>query len=130
VSLFLAEIDRLLAAHVGIAIRRHREYLERTEQPEPDGLREIEQTMTRTASNRQEPPATAIVGLGDHSALRDREYLSPSEAATVTGLGKRTIERLVSDGSLSSTLVGRSRRIARGDLDELMVTAAQRPSTP
>lgn len=123
------DVDRKTASHVALAVRHHREALARAGKPCPESLAAVEVKLTEAvhaAAIRQFPPLAATVAgavqddRDDPSDVHDREWLSVREVALVTGLGVRTLERRLADGTLPSTRIGRCRRIARGDLNGFM----------
>jgi excisionase family DNA binding protein len=61
--------------------------------------------------------------------MRQRLLLDFEEAAQQLAVSRRTLERLVNEGSLRSVRVLRSRRIARSDLEAFVqrLRAADRP---
>ncbi|MGZ4183354.1 MAG: helix-turn-helix domain-containing protein [Solirubrobacteraceae bacterium] len=85
----------------------------------PLELEQIEQTLTELATGGQEQSgAVAAPRCGNVPAV-DREWLSVSECAGITGLSESTVRRALRDG-LPSARVGRSRRIHRDSLAEFM----------
>lgn len=119
------DVDRAVAMHLVLATRRHRLLQVQEGKPCPPALAEIEAQLVEAArsdTDRQEPPRAATVGTQVHDGfhVRDREWLSIREAAAVTGIGVRTLERRIAEGSLRSSRVGRCRRIARPDLTKFM----------
>ena len=59
-----------------------------------------------------------------------REWLTYSEAQTVSGLGRTTLWSLVSSGKVKAARVGRAVRISRRSLEEFMETRAIQPRLP
>jgi excisionase family DNA binding protein len=57
-----------------------------------------------------------------------REWLSYSEAQTLSGLGRTTLWKLVSAGDIEAARVGRAVRISRQSLGEFMRRAAEEQS--
>ena len=56
-----------------------------------------------------------------YDALSAKEFLSVVETATLTGVSRRTIERLISKGSLKATKLGNRTIIYKKNLEKLFL---------
>ncbi len=120
VGLLAIHIDPDLAGHLAVAVRRHREVCDRLGYAYPTELAELEETLAGIAHGGPERPRMAPAGNSANVRGVDHDWFSPAEAVIATGLSPRTIRRRIADGSLSSSKIGRCRRIARADLDDFM----------
>lgn len=118
--LIAAAVDRDLAGHVALAIKLYRERLARSGRARPPGLVDFEQLAARVATSGQERTGEdtdrETVDSGPHE---EREWLSTTEAAQVTGLSAKTIRRRIAAGVLPAGRSGRAIRINRSDLAAL-----------
>jgi excisionase family DNA binding protein len=119
-SSFVVVLDADAAGHLAVAVRRHRGELQRRGWQCPGGLEEVEALAASIASDGQERSRVVKVKRLDHPRLDDRDFFSPSEVCTVTGLSDSTIRRRLRDGTLRSTVVGRARRVSRPDLEAFL----------
>ena len=110
--LLVLDVDADLAGHLAVAVHRHRDVLDHAGRACPDGLDELEQLLA-TAATRQDAPQAAsrnghAYGVGmDH----EREWLTRTDVARMTGVSERTVDRWCAD-SLRSAKVGRARRVS------------------
>jgi excisionase family DNA binding protein len=119
VSVIVLELDGDLAGHLAVAVRRHREMLDHVGRACPDELVALERVFV-TACNGQGVSGAFTPLPADSVGGMTADWLTPRQAARMTSLSLSTIRRSVADGSLTSTKVGRSRRIAVEDLNEFM----------
>jgi excisionase family DNA binding protein len=59
-----------------------------------------------------------------------REWLTYTQAQTVSGLGRTTLWKLLGSGEIKAARVGRAVRISRRSLDEFMEQQATQPQLP
>jgi excisionase family DNA binding protein len=115
-------IDRDTATHLKVAIRRHRALLDQLSAAQPDSLIEIEQLVTSIAEGREASGALTRRCLADDGLDEERPYLTRQDVVRLTGTSRSTVDRWIASGRLSSTLVGRIRRIDRDDLARFLRT--------
>jgi excisionase family DNA binding protein len=109
-------VDRDVAAHLVVAIRRHRAQLERLGAAEPGALATLEATV-QTLMESRELSGAVIVGASVDDVRDDLAYLSRGEIARRVGVSLSTVDRWIKSGSLPSTKRGRMRRVSRTELE-------------
>jgi excisionase family DNA binding protein len=119
-SMLAAVLDPDLAGHLAVALKRHREALARAGRARPPGLADLEALALEAARGGHQRPGAAPRRTPEDHGLHGKEWLSPQEVATVTGLSVTTVRRHIRTGELASSKPGRRRLIARADLDDLM----------
>lgn len=121
--LFAASLDATLAAHLAVALARHREELARSGRPRPTGLVDLEALAVEIARDARGQTGTggdSQVDAAAGSAYNGRhELLSQREAAEVLGVSPRTIRRMLDRQELAGVPVGGRRRVRRADLEAL-----------
>ena len=117
-------VDRDIAGHLALALSRHSADLKRRGMAEPPSWAQLTELALQVASSSQQASAsdTDISGVDD--GLHAREYLSRSDVHRITGASLRTVDRWIADGGLTSTRHGRTRRVARTDLDAFLKASA------
>lgn len=101
----------LLAGHMALALRTHRDALRRQHVPEPPGLLELSELFLSWGRGMA-PGADVLPG-----PAVQRMVLTVAEVAEVLAVSERTAKRLVASGELVSVLVGNSRRVRVSDLE-------------
>lgn len=120
------DLDPYTAAHVAIALRRHRNSLLSTGRPCPAGLQVIEEIATKAAKGEQQgtdgpDSLDALAELLQAESVNRRTPLAPGEAAALLGISVKTIRRDIASGSLPSVPVGKRRHIPRDAIEALLV---------
>lgn len=128
VAMLAVALDRDLAGHVAVALKRHRDELSDRGLARPAGLYDLETLALSVARSGQERSGASTVKDDPHDGQRDREWLSAAGAAQVSGFSVSTIRRHIRSGALASTLVGRARRVRRTDLDSFLERGAPTPA--
>jgi excisionase family DNA binding protein len=126
VSAALLRITPATAAHLAVAVRRHREVLAKLEREIPDALEDLEWAFAEIAnrSNGQYGSETVTrLPVSENDAMRP-DWLSPREVAATLGVSEATIKRHIASGKLRSSKVGRSRRIHRDAITRFVEAAA------
>jgi excisionase family DNA binding protein len=120
VGLLAIRLDPDVAGHLAVAVRRHREVLDRLGRASPPALAELEELLVAVARGGPEQSGAAAAVNGANVRSVDHDWLTPDECSLATGLSPRTIGRRIAAGDIRSSKIGRSRRINRGDLDQFM----------
>lgn len=108
-------LDRDVAGHVAVALRRHRGSLAERGLVEPPGLAALENLARSVYSGHEQSPSVGVpAGLDDGS--RERDYLTRSDIRQRTGASLSTVDRWIRTGQLPSVKRGRTRRVSREDL--------------
>jgi excisionase family DNA binding protein len=131
---FVFPLDRDVAAHLLLAVRRHREHLRRLGAAEPPALSEVEAALLAVVGERQGASGGVRERQGAtgsdsrrvmaESQDHDDEFLTRFEVARRVGVSVRTVDRWIAAGELWSAKRGRVRRVARADLDRFLSAAA------
>lgn len=111
-----AAVDRDLAGHVAVALRLYRELLARQGRARPPGLKDLEEMHAQVARGNHERSGEVTDRAQPQHGLHEREWLSPSEVAQVTGLSLSTVRRRIRAGVLPVQHSGRAQRVSRADL--------------
>lgn len=127
-AMLAVALDRDLAGHLAVALRRHREELARRSRARPPGLLDLEEMAAEIARSGQERSEASSVPADLQGGSRDREWLSANEVVQVTGLSVSTVRRHIRSGALLSKLFGRARRVRRTDLDSFLERGAPTPA--
>jgi excisionase family DNA binding protein len=120
VGLLIMYVDGDLAGHLAVAVHRHREVLDQLGYASPPELPGLEETLIKIARGGPGRSGTAAAVRGGNVGGVDHDWLTPEECSVASGLSPRTIGRRISDGSLQSSKIGRSRRVSRIDLEQFM----------
>ncbi len=88
-------------------------------------LEELLVTVAKGDSERHEQTSADNGKGGGYGPSMDREYLTRTDVATMTGVHTRTVDRWVADG-LHSSKIGGARRISRADLKDFIDQRATR----
>jgi excisionase family DNA binding protein len=119
-AMLVLTLDPDTAGHLAVALRRHRDSLQKNQMSEPPGLAELESAVLRVVRSHQE----ASQGVTDQTVvqddLSDREYLTRRDVVRLTGASVASVDRWISSGDLAASRHGRLRRIARTDLDRFL----------
>jgi len=109
---------RDLFAHLALALARHEKACARDRIKVPAELITFRALLTASASLRQDPTPMAVsTASSDAEPVTDKLLMTKRETAALLGVSVRTVERLVTSGSLSPVQVSRSVRFLRADLD-------------
>ncbi len=119
---------RDVLAHLALALARHEKACARDRICVPAELVAVREFLTAAATTRQDAtPFAAPAPPADADTVTDKLLLTKRETAALLGVSVRTVERLVSSGSLSPVRVSGSVRILRADLDTYLTTLHPRP---
>lgn len=120
VDLLVCAVDRDTAGHLAVALHRHVDALEKSCLVVPPAIAQFAE-MALQIVNRPQEASTSIGRLDSvEDDLREREFLSRTDIKRLTGSSLATIDRWVGSGQLPSSKRGRTRRIARRDLDRFL----------
>jgi excisionase family DNA binding protein len=122
-SLLVTALDRDCAGHLAIALRRHIDALKKTGRVVPPGIAQLAETALEIVNKQQEASASISRRDPPEDGLRDKEYLSRTDVAQLAGTSTATVDRWIRSKRLPSTKHGRTRRIARADLDAFLSPA-------
>lgn len=122
-GLFVVALDRDVAGHLAVALRRHRDSLREHGLGEPAALAQLEAAAMSVVTSRQQASVNVTDSYGTDDGLHERQWLTRHDAHRLTGASVSTVDRWIRDGKLRSTRRGRSRRIARADLDAFLAAA-------
>jgi excisionase family DNA binding protein len=121
-AMLVLTLDRSVAGHLAVAIRRHRSSLRQHRLDEPPELAELEKAALQVVSSHQEASGRSIVLTGAHDDLSDRQFFTRRDVQRLTGVSLSTVDRWIAGGQLPASHKGRLRRIARADLDRFLAT--------
>ena len=122
--MLILELDRDTAAHLAIALRNHRKGLVSYGRAEPEGLAQLEAMAVAVVNRTQQASASVNLARELESDPDARDYLSRADVSRAAHVSLSTVDRWVADGRLPSTRHGRTRRVARSDLDDFLRKAA------
>ena len=104
------------AAHLAVAIKRHREQMRRSMTPCPNRLAEYQAELRHRASEGTDGQTLANVErVGD--PRRMTLLLDTRDVADVMRVSERTVKTLIKSGELPSVQIGTARRVHVDDLD-------------
>lgn len=118
-SLLVIALDRDVAGHLAVALRRHRGQLARLGYAEPPGLADLETLAQGVAKSHNESPGVSRLTVPDDDDS-DRDYLTRNDISRRTGTSLSTVDRWIATGALPSVKRGRTRRVNRVDLDQFL----------
>lgn len=121
-AVFVIALDERDAAHLVVAVHRHREDLRRHRMVEPVVLAQLEDLADRVRTGALEHADSST-----DLAMQDdqpRDYLNRHQAARICGVHVATIDRWIAAGHLKVIRRGRIVRIRRADLDKCLSAAA------
>jgi excisionase family DNA binding protein len=122
-GMLVCTLDRDVAGHLAVALSRHSADLKKRGMAVPPGLlRLTEMALQVVNSNQQASAGVSDYGQPD-DGLNDRSHLSRTDVQRLSGASLSTVDRWISSGSLRSVKHGRTRRVARTDLDEFLRAA-------
>ena len=122
-AMLVLTLDRDVAGHLAIALRRHRAALKSGGLAEPPGIAELESVALQVVnSTHDDSPGITVHDVAD-DGLHDREYLTRRDVQRLSGASRATVDRWLSGGELPSSKHGHIRRIARKDLDRFLRAA-------
>jgi len=124
VEMIALTLDRDLAAHLAVALRSHRKRLVGLGHAEPEGLAQLEAMAVSIVNRHQEASVSANIPGALESDPDDRKYLTRAEISRAAHVSLSTVDRWIAGGGLPSSLHGRTRRVARDDLDCFLRKAA------
>jgi excisionase family DNA binding protein len=121
--MLVVTLDRDVAGHLAVALRRHRDALKKEGIAEPPGIAELESAALQVVNSTHDdsPGITVEDALDD--GLHDRIYLTRRDVQRLSGASRATVDRWLGSGQLRSSKHGRIRRIARRDLDRFLSAA-------
>ncbi|WP_162529940.1 helix-turn-helix domain-containing protein [Nocardioides caldifontis] len=110
-------MDRELAGHLAVALRRHRQWAARQAVRVPEGFLDVERMFSLRATEGQ--GGTALERLWEFREARvmSPQLLTYEAAAAVLSVSVRTVKRLVQEAVLPVVRVGEMPRIRVVDLD-------------
>ena len=85
-GLLLLDVDQDLAGHLAVAIHRHRQVRDHTRLAVPPELDELEQLLLTAAKRQDAPPAASRNGDGYGAGMDQREWLTRTDVAQMTGV--------------------------------------------
>jgi excisionase family DNA binding protein len=126
--LLVLAIDRDVAGHIAVALRRHRGALKKQGIAEPPELAEFQAAALEIANpsdpseitRRHQASAALNVPAGTDDDLHDRPFLSRADVHRLAGVSLATVDRWLRSGRLPSVKQGHIRRIARTDLNHFL----------
>lgn len=120
-KLLAIAVEPDLAAHVAVALRRHRKALRLAGRTEPDGLADLEAFAVEVVTATQQASQSVTVETGSQDGAHDsREYLSRNDISQLAGVSLATVDRWLATERLPFTRHGRIRRVRRADLDRFL----------
>lgn len=118
--LLVCALDRDELGHVAVAFRRHIDGLKKSGLVVPPGIAQIAELSLELVS-RQQAASGSVSRLGQpDDDLHEREFLSRRDIQRLVGSSLATVDRWISSGQLPSAKRGRTRRIARADLERFL----------
>ena len=118
-GLLVLALDRDVAGHLSVALRRHRGQLQKLGYAEPQGLAELETLAQSVAKSHEQSPGISVSAMPEDDSS-DRDYLTRSDVSRRTGTSLSTVDRWIAAGALPSVKRGRTRRVNRADLDQFL----------
>jgi excisionase family DNA binding protein len=122
-QLLVLAVDCDVCGHIAVGLRRHCDSLRKNGLAVPDAVEQFAELALQVASSSQQQSASDTDLTGVDDGLHDREYLSRSDVHRITGASLRTVDRWIADGGLTSIRHGRTRRVARANLDAFLKAA-------
>jgi excisionase family DNA binding protein len=119
VGLLVIALDRDVAGHLAVALRRHRGQLQKLGYAEPPGLAELETLAQTVAKSHQQSPGVSVMTVPDDDSS-DRDFFTRSDISRRTGSSLSTVDRWIRTGALPSVKRGRTRRVSRADLNQFL----------
>lgn len=110
-DLVFVDVSDELAGHLAYALRRYLKYARSVGMPVPDEVRQLEQRFTLSANRSHKEPDARSGGKGVHDGHMDALTVTYADAAQALRVSRRTINRLVADGTLVPAQIGGSKRI-------------------
>jgi excisionase family DNA binding protein len=86
---------------------------------EPPGLADLE-SVARGVVKHQEHSDSSSVLVPSDDGLHERAFLSRNDVSRTTGASLATVDRWIGRGDLPSSKHGRTRRVARTDLERFL----------
>jgi excisionase family DNA binding protein len=119
-TLIVLTIDRDVAGHLAVALHRHRDALRKNGLAEPEALAQLERASLEVVKSTQQTSdgVSALSGLDDDG--HERKYLSRSDISRIASVSLATVDRWIRSGELRSRRRGRTRRVARADLERFL----------
>ena len=119
--MLVLSVDADLAGHVGVALRRHRDALQKNGLAEPPGLADLESAVLEVTKRQRATQSDSVTRAPD-DGLDEREYLTRNDISRLAAVSVRTVDRWLTTG-LPSHRRGRIRRVARSDLARFLHAA-------
>jgi excisionase family DNA binding protein len=119
-TMLVLTLDPDTASHLAVALRRHRDSLQKNQMSEPPALAELENAALQVVNSCQQASASVSVAGDLQDDPSEREYLTRTDVARVARVSGRTVDRWIAHGQLPSCRHGRLRRIARADLSTFL----------
>lgn len=126
-AMLVCALDRDAAAHLAVALHRHRDALRKIGGAEPPGLAELERMAVSITRRQEDSGVLTVPAVGDDGPDGHRDWLSRSEVAWLLGVSLATVDRWRASGVLRSSRVGGIRRFSRESLHECL---SARPGVP
>jgi len=118
-TMLVLRLDRDVAGHIAVALRRHRGQLERLGYIEPRGLAELETLAQSVAKSHDESPGVSVLTVPDDDS-NARDFFTRNDISRRTGTSLSTVDRWIRTGALPSVKRGRTRRVSRADLNQFL----------
>ena len=115
-GLLVLALDRDVAGHLALALRRYHSELDRLGLAKPPALVDLETTALSVVRRQEESSRDNVQTVPDDD-WHERDFLSRHDVSRCAGVSLKTVDRWIASGELRSCRRGGLRRIARADLD-------------